>query len=60
MQSQDVYLSTKDSADEIGVGPDRFRQLEREGQISAIRTRGGIRIFLLSDVLALKAKRKVK
>jgi excisionase family DNA binding protein len=57
MDTEAVYLSTKDAADEIGVGPDRFRQLEREGKIPAIRTRGGVRLFRLSDVLVLKAQR---
>ena len=57
MQIGAIHLSTKESADELGRGPDRLRQLERAGQIRAIRTRGGVRIFLLSDVLEFKAKR---
>ncbi len=55
---EDTYLSTKDGADLIGVGPDRFRQIEREGKISAIRTKRGMRLFLLSDVLKLKEQRE--
>ena len=60
MHTESVYLSTKDAADEIGVGPDRFRQLEREGKIPAIRTHGGVRIFLRHDVLKLKARREMQ
>lgn len=61
MKTNPIYLSTKDAADTLGnISPDRVRQLEREGKLSAIRTKRGVRLFLLSDVLTLKAAREAR
>jgi excisionase family DNA binding protein len=53
-----VALGTvQDAARILNCSPDRVRQLERLGELSATRTRGGIRLFNLSEVERLAARR---
>ena len=45
------------AARELGVTPDRIRQLARAGQLRSIRMQTGQRIFLVADVEHLKLER---
>jgi len=50
-------LTPQDAAAILGVGPQRVRQLEREGRLSATRTPAGWRLFRREDVERLAAER---
>jgi excisionase family DNA binding protein len=41
----EVPLTTRDVALLLDVSPERVRQLAREGQLDAIRTAGGLRLY---------------
>ena len=43
-------ISPMGAARILGVGPDRVRQLESEGQLKAIRTEAGWRLFMRHEV----------
>ena len=50
-------LMTSDVAKRLGVGPERVRQLERAGVLTATKTPSGNRIFRAADVEALRLQR---
>jgi hypothetical protein len=52
-------LDTSDVANRLGLSPSRVIQLEREGQIVAVRTASGRRVFLGSDVEVFRQSRRV-
>ena len=54
------FLTTLPAARRVGIGPERLRQLERAGRISAIRTSSGLRLFRQADVERLAAERAAK
>lgn len=53
-------LSTAAAARILGVVPDTVRQLERKGEIPALRMEGGTRVFLRSDVERVAAEREAR
>ena len=53
----ETYLTVSDVAKELGVVPDRVRQLARSGAIPCIKTRSGTRLFIMADVKELVQKR---
>jgi hypothetical protein len=42
----------------LGVGPERVRQLAARGELPHVRDSAGKRLFVLSDVLALRERRQ--
>jgi excisionase family DNA binding protein len=52
------FFTVGDAAKVLRVGPDRVRDFERNGQLPAQRTNGGVRLFRKSDVLRLAAERE--
>lgn len=50
-------LTVGDAARELSLSPDTIRLYEKQGKLRAMRTRGGQRLFQLSDVKRLKADR---
>jgi len=46
----DLLRTTGDVARQLRLSPDRIRQLEREGKLSAQKTLSGVRLFKASDV----------
>jgi excisionase family DNA binding protein len=54
----DLALLTSAVARILGVSADRVRMLERDGQLPAQRTEGGVRLFSRADVMRLKAARE--
>lgn len=53
-------LTTSETAKILGLSPERIRQLHRTGELSAIQTSSGQRIFMRRDVELLLEKRGVK
>lgn len=53
-----TLLGPADVARLFGVTPDAVRRWERLGQLPALRTAGGRRLFRLADVEALRARRE--
>ena len=53
-----TILGTTDVALILGCSAERVRQLEREGKLSAEKTRRGQRIFKSEDVERLAAERE--
>jgi DNA-binding transcriptional MerR regulator len=51
------FLTTGESGKILELSSERVRQLEREGQLKAMRTAKGQRIFRLDDIEAFKRKR---
>lgn len=45
------YLTIAEAAAIKGVSPDTLRRWEKEGKISSVRTEGGHRRFLASDLI---------
>lgn len=56
----DQLLATCDVAKLLGCTPDNVRALERRGQLSALRTLNGQRIFLAVDVYKLASERRAR
>ena len=52
------YLTIGQTAKRLRLGVDRVRQLEREGQLRAVRTQGGHRRFRETDVERLRRQRQ--
>lgn len=52
------YLSISQTAERLGLAVDTVRQLERRGELEAVRTAGGHRRFHPDDVEAYRRKRK--
>lgn len=50
-------LSVSEAARILTLSADGVRYLERTGEIAAVRTQGGVRLFRLGDVMALAVKR---
>lgn len=50
-------LTVRDAAKILGVSDQMVRRYERQGRIRAMRTAGGWRLFLRSDVVAFAAER---
>ncbi len=53
-----MLFTTLDAAQALGLSVCRVRQLEGEGQIKAIRTPKGFRLFESEDVQELLQRRK--
>lgn len=53
-------LSTADAARLLGVVPATVRHMEKQGQIPALRTEGGVRIFLRDDVERIAEERAAR
>lgn len=53
-------LSTADAARLLGVVPATVRHMEKQGQIPARRTEGGIRLFFREDVERVAAEREAR
>jgi excisionase family DNA binding protein len=51
------YLTTQRVAKELGLSEARVRQLANKGDLPAIRTDGGIRLFARADVEHLRRQR---
>jgi DNA-binding transcriptional MerR regulator len=51
-------LSPRDAGRLLGVCTERVQQLDREGQLHALRDSAGRRFFRKQDVLRLKAERE--
>jgi len=51
-------LSAADAARLLGVVPATVRQMERDGRLPALRTRGGMRLFRINDVNRLMDQRQ--
>jgi len=47
---QDQWLTVADVARKLNLMPDTVRDLERQGRLKAVRTLGGVRLFLKADV----------
>ena len=60
MNVQEELLGCTDAGRLLKVGPQRVRQLERTGRLSAMRTAGGWRLFRRDDVERLAAERELK
>lgn len=54
----DVFITTGDAARELGCSPALVHWLERKGQLKAVRTNSGIRLFERKHVRALAADRR--
>jgi DNA-binding transcriptional MerR regulator len=54
------YMATNDAAKALDRAKDTVLYYERTGRLKAIRTEGGIRLFLRSDVERLAAELKAK
>lgn len=54
----DEWLTPGEAADVLEVGVPRLRQMALAGEIDCRRSPGGIRRYLASDVIALRAKRR--
>jgi excisionase family DNA binding protein len=50
-------LTVGDAAQQLKVSETWVRQLERDGRITAIRTRSGVRLFRAEDVDRLQRER---
>ncbi len=53
----DQLAEPKIAAKFIGCSPNRVRQMERNGDLPAIRTMGGQRLFELSSVMRVREQR---
>ena len=53
-------LLSADAAKILSLSTERVRQLADDGRLKHRRSLGGIRIFRMADVLALKAERDKK
>jgi excisionase family DNA binding protein len=51
-------LTISEAAEQLGVSVERVRQIERAGQIQALRTSHGMRLFLADEVRELRARRE--
>ena len=56
----DMDLLSADAGKVLAISTERVRQLADAGRLKYRRTLGGIRIFRMEDVLALKAERDKK
>lgn len=56
--NQDELLGVADAGRVLGVGPQRVRNLERDGRLPALRTVGGVRLFRRADVERLARERE--
>ena len=54
------WLRTGEAARCLEVSPDRVRQLERHGDLEAVKISGGLRLFRVRDVEKLKAERAAR
>ncbi len=45
-----IWLTVGDVARALNVGPDVVRTYERRGELNAIRTAGGVRLFSKTEV----------
>jgi DNA-binding transcriptional MerR regulator len=52
-----IVLTTGDVARRLDVSPERVRQLERAGVLTAIKTAGGFRIYSAVDVEKVRRQR---
>jgi excisionase family DNA binding protein len=55
-----VLLIVSEAAKLLGLTPTHVRRLEREGQLPAQRTPGGVRLFNRDDVERLAAARRAR
>jgi excisionase family DNA binding protein len=53
-------LSVGDAAAILGLSPDMVRVLHRQGRLPALRTPGGMRLFLRTDVEKLAREREAR
>jgi excisionase family DNA binding protein len=53
------WLTTADAAKFLNISPDFVRKLDQRGQLPAVRTMGGQRLFGFEDVAAF-ARRRVE
>lgn len=53
------YLTVQDASRITGYSPSYLRLLDMKGELPAIRTAGGIRLFLRSDVEAFASRREL-
>ena len=60
MNMKDEFLGCTDAGRVLKVGPQRVRQLERTGRLSATRTAGGWRLFRRDEVERLAAEREAR
>lgn len=56
----DQFMAPCDAAKILECTPDNVRSLERRGQLSALRTPSGRRIFRAADVERLASERQSK
>jgi excisionase family DNA binding protein len=54
------WLLTGDAARVLGVSPDLVRRLERKGELVALRTSRGTRLFRLEDVVRVRDARATR
>ncbi len=59
-QSPDDLMTVADAGKILGVSADMVRLLERNGQLRALRTTRGVRLFRRDDVERLAAERERK
>jgi DNA-binding transcriptional MerR regulator len=50
-------ITTGGAAKILGLGPAMVRLLDRQGKLPGVRTRDGLRLFLVEHVVALRAAR---
>ena len=55
-----VQMIVSEAAKLLGLTPAHVRRLEREGQLPALRTPGGVRLFNRDDVERLAAIRRAR
>ena len=55
-----IFLKTSEAARRLEVTGDRVRQLERKGELAAIKIGGGMRLFRVEDVERLAAARAAR
>jgi excisionase family DNA binding protein len=55
----EFYLASE-AARELNVSATTVREMERRGDLPAVRTPGGVRIFAVTDITRLKAQRTRK
>ena len=55
-----IFLKTSEAARRLEVTGDRVRQLERKGELKAVKIGGGMRLFRAEDVERLVAERAAR
>jgi len=58
MEQHDIPLITSEVARELGCTPATVRLMERRGELPAIRTASGVRLFRRVDVERVRAARQ--